>query len=70
MLIKEMPASKVQGRDIVVRLPENDGMASITKAVSLINDKHVACKELYVKKSTLEDVFLNLTGEKLAQEVA
>jgi ABC-2 type transport system ATP-binding protein len=70
MLVKEMPASKVQGRDIVVRLPENDGMASITKAVSLINDKHVACKELYVKKSTLEDVFLNLTGEKLAQEVA
>ncbi len=25
----------------------------------------IACKELYVKKSTLEDVFLNLTGEKL-----
>ena len=54
----------------MVRLPENDGMASITKAVSLINDKHVVIKELYVKKSTLEDVFLNLTGEKLAQEVA
>lgn len=70
LLSKELPSSKVQGHDIVVRLPENDGMASITKAVSLINDKHVAIKELYVKKSTLEDVFLNLTGEKLAQEVA
>ncbi len=23
------------------------------------------CKEIYVKKPTLEDVFLNLTGEKL-----
>jgi ABC-2 type transport system ATP-binding protein len=70
LLSKEMPSSQIHGHDIVVRLPENDGMASITKAVSLINDKHVAIKELYVKKSTLEDVFLNLTGEKLAQEVA
>jgi ABC-2 type transport system ATP-binding protein len=70
LLSKEMPSSQIHGHDIVVRLPENDGMAGITKAVSLINDRHVAIKELYVKKSTLEDVFLNLTGEKLAQEVA
>ena len=26
-----------------------------------------ACKEIYVKKPTLEDVFLNLTGEKLTE---
>ena len=42
LLSKEMPSSKREGHDIVVRLPENDGMAIITKAVSLINDRHVA----------------------------
>jgi ABC-2 type transport system ATP-binding protein len=70
ILSKELPASRQEGRDIVVRLPEGDGMAIMSRAISLINDRHAACKELYVKKSTLEDVFLNLTGEKLAQEAA
>ena len=70
LLQNEMPGSKREGHDITIRLPEGDGMASISKAITLINDRHVACKELYVKKSTLEDVFLNLTGEKLVQEVA
>jgi len=67
-LERELPCSRRIGSDIVVSLPEGDGMSSISKAVSLINEGQVACKELYVKKSTLEDVFLNLTGEKLVQE--
>ncbi len=70
LLQKELPSSKREGNDIVVRLPENDGMAIMSRAVGLINGRHAACKELYVKKSTLEDVFLNLTGEKLLQEAA
>ncbi|HTY91394.1 MAG TPA: ABC transporter ATP-binding protein [Methanocella sp.] len=70
LLRKEMPGSSLEGNDIVVRLPENDGMAVMSRAIGLINDRHAACKELYVKKSTLEDVFLNLTGEKLHQEAA
>ncbi|HTY91399.1 MAG TPA: ABC transporter ATP-binding protein [Methanocella sp.] len=69
-LTRELTGSRRVGNDIVVSLPEGDGMASISKAVALINEGHVACKEFYVKKSTLEDVFLNLTGEKLVQEAA
>jgi hypothetical protein len=29
---------------------------------------HCRCKEVYVKKSTLDDAFLNLTGSKLTPE--
>jgi ABC-2 type transport system ATP-binding protein len=70
LLLNEMPSGKVVGNDVLVKLPGGDGMASISKAVSIINGGNVSCKELYVRKSTLEDVFLNLTGEKLAQEAA
>lgn len=70
LLTKEIPAAEVAGADVIARLPAGDGMESISRAVALINAKQVSCKELYVKKSTLEDVFLNLTGEKLVQEVA
>ena len=66
-LLKEIPLSKIMGNDVVASLPIGSEMTSISRAVSIINDGHYACKELYVKKSTLEDVFLNLTGEKLAE---
>ncbi len=66
-LLKEIPLSKIMGNDVVAALPLGSEMTSISRAVSIINDGHYACKELYVKKSTLEDVFLNLTGEKLAE---
>jgi len=66
-LLREIPASRAEGADILASL-NGDGMASITKAVSILNAGAAPCKELYVKKSTLEDVFLNLTGEKLVQE--
>jgi len=69
-LLNELPSGKVIGNDVLVKLPEGDGMASISRAVSIINTGDISCKELYVKKSTLEDVFLNLTGEKLVQEAA
>jgi ABC-2 type transport system ATP-binding protein len=70
LLTHEIPDAKVAGDDIIARLPAGDGMASISKAVALLNERNIACKELYVKKSTLEDVFLNLTGEQLSHEVA
>ena len=70
LLAREIPGAKVESDDVVARLPDGDGMMSISKAVELINERKIACKELYVKKSTLEDVFLNLTGEKLVAEVA
>jgi ABC-2 type transport system ATP-binding protein len=70
LLTHEIPHAQVAGEDVVARLPAGDGMASISKAVALMNARNIACKELYVKKSTLEDVFLNLTGEQLSHEVA
>ncbi|MCD1294201.1 ABC transporter ATP-binding protein [Methanocella sp. CWC-04] len=66
-LVEEIPESNVVGRDVQVKLPKDGGMAIIAKAVSIINSGNFSCKELYVKKSTLEDVFLNLTGEKLTE---
>jgi ABC-2 type transport system ATP-binding protein len=65
-LLKAIPNSRASGSDVLASLPQNDGVASIMQAVSAINDGGLACKEIYVKKSTLEDVFLNLTGEALA----
>jgi ABC-2 type transport system ATP-binding protein len=70
LLAGEIPEARIAGDDVVAKLPAGDGLGSITKAVALINERKITCKELYVKKSTLEDVFLNLTGEKLSQEVA
>ncbi|HMK45741.1 MAG TPA: ABC transporter ATP-binding protein [Methanocella sp.] len=66
-LIREIPNSKVEGGDVYATLPRDDGMVSITRAVQILNAGNSPCKELYVKKSTLEDVFLNLTGEKLTE---
>lgn len=64
-LINAIPDSVVEGNDILAKLPEDDAVASISVAASIINTGSFTCDEIYVKKSTLEDVFLNLTGEKL-----
>ena len=68
-LSHDMSASRIVGNDLQVSLPEGNGMESIIKAVSTINDDKLSCKEIYVKKSSLEDVFLNLTGETLTEGV-
>ena len=65
-LLREIPDSRAAGNDVLAPLPNGNGVHSIMKAVSVINEGGLACKEIYVKKSTLEDVFLNLTGEALA----
>jgi ABC-2 type transport system ATP-binding protein len=64
-LLRAIPASKAIGNDVQASLPDGDGMAGITAAVAIINKDKLSCKEIYIKKSTLEDVFLNLTGEAL-----
>ncbi|OPY24729.1 MAG: Trehalose/maltose import ATP-binding protein MalK [Methanobacterium sp. PtaU1.Bin242] len=66
-LINAIPDFKNEGSSLMARLPEGDGVTSISVAASIINEGNFACEEIYVKKSTLEDVFLNLTGEKLVQ---
>lgn len=64
-LIKSISDCKVEGNDILVELEEGNGMKSMSDAISIINANGLTCEELYVKKATLEDVFLNLTGDKL-----
>jgi ABC-2 type transport system ATP-binding protein len=66
-LIKAIPDCKVENNDILVELEEGNGMKSMSKAISIINASGLTCEELYVKKATLEDVFLNLTGDKLVE---
>ena len=66
-LAREVPNSRIVGNDLQASLPEGNGMDSIIKAVSAINGDKLSCKEIYVKKSSLEDVFLNLTGETLTE---
>jgi ABC-2 type transport system ATP-binding protein len=62
-LLKEISDSRAIGNDVLASLPENDGLSSVTSAVSIISRDRLSCKEIYIKKSTLEDVFLNPTGE-------
>ncbi len=68
-LSRDVPNSRIVGNDLQAHLPEGNGMASIIQAVSAINSDKLSCKEIYVKKSSLEDVFLNLTGEALTEGV-
>lgn len=64
-LIKAIPNSTVEDNDVLIKLDEGNGMKSMSKAISIINTSGLTCEEFYVKKATLEDVFLNLTGDKL-----
>lgn len=66
-LINTIPNSTVEGNNVLAKLPEGDAARSISAAASIINSGELTCEEIYVKKSTLEDVFLNLTGEKLVK---
>jgi ABC-2 type transport system ATP-binding protein len=64
-LVKELPDSAVAGNDVLVKLPEGDGMATMLKTASIMQEGGFKCREIYVNRSTLDDVFLNLTGEQL-----
>ena len=51
--------------DVKVTLNHSHNMSEIIRALSI---KQINFEELQLKKSTLEDVFLNLTGAKLKEE--
>jgi len=63
-LAKAIPHSRIEGDSVLVDLGESDGVASISVAAELIKSGGFRCAEIYVKKPTLEDAFLSLTGEK------
>ena len=66
-LIKTIHEYKIDGDNILVKLSGEDDMKIISKAISIIDTGNSVCEELYIKKATLEDVFLNLTGDKLIE---
>ncbi|HEY3274334.1 MAG TPA: ABC transporter ATP-binding protein [Methanocella sp.] len=62
-LTREIPGARATGNDVFVKLPEGDSMATLLAAVSIVGADGLSCREINVKKPTLEDVFLRLTGE-------
>jgi len=56
--------------DILISILGNDGFTKIAQAVEVIRETGFPCKELYVRKATMEDVFLKLTGEEFVTEEA
>jgi ABC-2 type transport system ATP-binding protein len=68
-LLKSIPGSRREGNDLLVKLPEDDHLGYISGIISLARACDSGCKEVYVKKSTLDDAFLNLTGAMLTGKV-
>ncbi len=66
-LAKALPGSKVEGNTVSVKVAGGEIMDSIGKAVDVLSAGHYSYKELFVKKPTMDDVFLNVTGEKLME---
>jgi ABC-2 type transport system ATP-binding protein len=64
MLIS-IPHSRASGNDVLVKLPDGDCLGRISEIISIARVCRCTCAEVYVERSTLDDVFLNLTGEKL-----
>ena len=65
-LVKAIPNSRVEGNSVFAALGHDNGMESLEKAISVMASGQFSCKEIFIKKSTLDDVFMNLTGEKIA----
>ena len=66
-LIKTIREYTIDGDNILVKLSGEDDMKIISKAASIIDTGKSTCEELYIKKASLEDVFLNLTGDNLIE---
>ncbi len=64
-LVKAIPNSRVEGNSVLAALGHDNSMESLEKAISIMSSGQFSCTEVYVKKSTLDDVFMNLTGEKI-----
>ena len=67
LLAKALPGSEVEGNTVSVKVAGDDMMASVEKVVEVLGAGHYSCKELFVKRPTLDDVFLKVTGEKLTE---
>lgn len=66
-LLHAFPEGHANGDELLVALSPDDGVASISRAAALISSNSLSCKEIYVQRPTLDDVFLHLTGEQLVE---
>jgi len=66
-LIKTIQEYTIDGDNVLVKLSGENDMKIISKAASIIDTSKSTCDELYIRKATLENVFLNLTGDKLIE---
>jgi len=65
-LLGAIPGSRREGDDVLVKLAQDGGFDNVADIVALARAHNCRCKEVYVKKSTLDDAFLNLTGANLS----
>ena len=70
LLLETFPEGQLEKDDILISILGNDGFTKIAQAVEVIRETGFPCKELYVRKATMEDVFLKLTGEEFVTEEA
>ena len=70
LLLETFPEGQLEKDDILISILGNDGFTKIAQAVEVIRETGSPCKELYVRKATMEDVFLKLTGEEFVTEEA
>ncbi len=64
-LVTAIPNSRVEANSVLAALSHDNGMESLEKAISIMTSCQLSCKEIFIKKSTLDDVFMNLTSEKI-----
>jgi len=62
ILRKKFPDSKLENGDVLVPL---NGKSDLPEAVMTLNGNKTKFAELIVRRPSLEDVFLNLTGKKI-----
>lgn len=65
LLAGKLPTCRIDGSDVLVKLQAGNGVEAISEVASIIRAGNYPCEELYIRKSTLDDVFLRLTGETL-----
>lgn len=68
LIAGEFPDCRIDGSDVTLNLPDTGSIDIVSRVAAILKEGQYPCRELYVKKSTLDDVFLNLTGEKLEKE--
>lgn len=69
-LLETFQGSQLANDDVYIATKADQSVSDLACAMQVISETASPCRELYIRKATLEDVFLNLTGEKLAAQEA